>query len=471
MTATPRAWLVLRSASAPATRFPIRGAVTRIGRDADNDLIVEGQGSEAVSGHHLEIRLDGDAFRLIDLGSRNGTFVNGARVQDVPLPSPAEIHLGAGGIALGFELDVELPPAVEPTVPLSRAMAAAAAAPAARPTRQDAIVSAAVLEARQARHQGLTDQTGAIMRRMLGTVVRRSSRKFKLTIGVLVAALAALSAGAFWRIRQLEAEQRDVEQHIHDLDALLERGTDDPRELDRLALQIDAYQQRAQSVQENILYRLGRFGRHEAFVQSEIKALLKEFGAEVYTVPAEFVDQVNRFLAGLQARERASVERLLGSGRADLELMRGIFAEMKLPPDLVFIALVESALERDSASAAGAAGPWQFTAPTARAYGMQVGGGVDERTDLRKSTAAAGRYIRDLILDFGAGSSVMLALAAYNVGPGRVRRAIQRVEDPIKQRNFWYLYRVRALPAETRQYVPKIIAAIIVGRHPERFGF
>jgi membrane-bound lytic murein transglycosylase D len=102
---------------------------------------------------------------------------------------------------------------------------------------------------------------------------------------------------------------------------------------------------------------------------------------------------------------------------------------------------------------------------------LRVDAVVDERTDLRRSTAAAGRYIRELILEFGAGSSVMLALAAYNTGPARVKRAIQRVEDPIRQRDFWYLYRVRALPIETRQYVPKIVAAIIVGRNPERFGF
>jgi membrane-bound lytic murein transglycosylase D len=108
---------------------------------------------------------------------------------------------------------------------------------------------------------------------------------------------------------------------------------------------------------------------------------------------------------------------------------------------------------------------------TARAYGLKVNGNLDERFDIDKSTLAACRYIRHLILEFGSGHSVMLALAAYNSGPTRVKRAIRKVDDPIRQRDFWYLYRSRALPRETREYVPKIIAAIIIGRSPERFGF
>jgi membrane-bound lytic murein transglycosylase D len=225
-------------------------------------------------------------------------------------------------------------------------------------------------------------------------------------------------------------------------------------------------------VQENILYRLGTLGRHEAFVQSEIKRLMKDFGAETYSIPPEFVSEVTRFITQLEERDRANVERVLARRRADVDVMRQILVDQKLPADLVFIVLVESVLRLDASSAAGAVGPWQLTPVTARGYGLRVDDVVDERTDLRKSTLAASRYIRDLILEFGSGSSVMLALAAYNVGPGRVKRAVQRVvEDPIKQRNFWYLYRVRALPVETRQYVPKIVAAIIIGRNPERFGF
>jgi len=461
MPSPPRAWLVVRSGAAAATRLRLRQGVTRIGRHAANDLVVEGPGSAAVSGHHLEIRVDADGYRLVDLDSLNGTFVDGQRVKEARLTSATVIKLGTTGPEIRFELAADEPSIVERT-----AMRTPDAA-----VSDDTFVSAAVREVRQARREGLSDQTGVIMRKMLGVAVRRSGRKLRLTVGLLVLVLVALSSAGYWRIRQLEGEKRDVDRHIHELDALLAAGSDNPEELDRLAVQIEAYQARAQAVQDSILYQLGTLGRHDAFVQAEIKRLMSDLGAEIYSVPPEFVEQVNRFIERFQDRDRAHVERVLGRGRADLDVMRGILTAQRLPADLVFIALVESGLELDSTSPAGAVGPWQFTAPTARAYGLRVDGQVDERTDLRKSTDAAARYIRSLILEFGSGSSVMLALAAYNVGPSRVRRAVRRVEDPIKQRNFWYLYRVRALPAETREYVPKIVAAIIVGRHSQRFGF
>jgi membrane-bound lytic murein transglycosylase D len=162
---------------------------------------------------------------------------------------------------------------------------------------------------------------------------------------------------------------------------------------------------------------------------------------------------------------------VLGEARRQLEIIRRVFQDQNLPPDLAFIVLVESAFISGDSSRAGAAGLWQFTPATARQYGLRVDSKVDERLNTRQATRAACRYIRELILDFGAGSSVMLALAAYNVGPGKVKHAIRTVNDPIRQRNFWYLYRIRALPAETRAYVPKVIAAMIIGRNPQRFGF
>jgi membrane-bound lytic murein transglycosylase D len=180
---------------------------------------------------------------------------------------------------------------------------------------------------------------------------------------------------------------------------------------------------------------------------------------------------VYRFIRQYEGPDKPHMERALGEAHQDIGLMRRIFEQDNLPPDLAYIPLVESALNTHSTSAAGAAGLWQFTPATARALGLKVGGGVDERLNAAKATHAASKYIRDLILDFGSGSSVMLALAAYNLGPSRVKVAIRKVNDPIKQRNFWYLYRVSAVPSETRAYVPKVIAVMIIGRHPQRFGF
>jgi membrane-bound lytic murein transglycosylase D len=151
--------------------------------------------------------------------------------------------------------------------------------------------------------------------------------------------------------------------------------------------------------------------------------------------------------------------------------MREVVEQNNLPGDLAYMALVESAFINGRTSRANAAGLWQFRPETAQHLGLVVSEELDERFDMEKSTHAAARYIRSLILEFGSGNSVMLALAAYNTGPTRVRRAVRKVKDPIKQRNFWYLYSTGALPRETRDYVPKIFAAIIIGRNPEEFEF
>jgi membrane-bound lytic murein transglycosylase D len=309
------------------------------------------------------------------------------------------------------------------------------------------------------------------MREMLGSAVRRSRKNLKAVIGALAVTLVAIIALGTWKIRTLQQEKIDIDQQILGVEAMLQEDGQSPEELEQLIARIEEYQARARELQDSVLYQLSSGGKQDAFIQAEIKTLMRDFGAETYSIPPEFTEQVQRFIEQFQERDRRNVERALGRSRADLEVMRTVFQERNLPPDLAYIVIVESAFHPQSVSTAGAAGHWQFTAETARAYGMRVDEKVDERLDLRKSTQAASRYIRDLILEFGAGTSVMLALAAYNHGPTAVRRVIRKVDDPIKQRNFWYLYRARALPVETRQYVPKIIAAIIIGRNPERFGF
>jgi len=269
----------------------------------------------------------------------------------------------------------------------------------------------------------------------------------------------------------LKREKRAIDAHIQQLEAELQKtsgGTD----IDRLLSQLVDYQSQAESLQRSLLYRLGGVHAEGDFVTRELRSLMAELGAEVYSIPPDFIERVNHYIEQDQGPERPLVSRALSQASGQLQTIRWILQEEQLPADLAYIPLVESALATDQASPAGAVGPWQFTKATAKAYGLRVDGQVDERKDLVKSTRAVCQYLRDLILDFGAGSSVMLALAAYDSGTAKVKQAVTRtVRDPIKQRNFWYLYRARALPLETREYVPKVFAAILIGRNPHHFGF
>jgi soluble lytic murein transglycosylase-like protein len=466
------AWLVRKSGPLAGTRHPVRDEVTRVGRSPENDVVIAEAG--IVSAHHLEISKQGDDYRIRDLNSTNGTFLNGDRVADAVLENPCTIRLGADGPELAFLIEearaldlnqtiVAPPVLVAPDIAVTQAAVAAVGA-------HEELLSEAIARARAARRMGTGDSTVVIMREMLDAALGRTSRKFKAVIAVLLCALIGVSAFGYWKIYGLKRDKRKIDDQIQQIEAMLAKAGQNATQTDQLIDQLDQYQDQARALQSNLLYRVGNWQREES-VKREIKALMAEFGAETYSIPPEFQEQVNLFIQQYQGPNRPHMQRALGKSRKDMDVMRRIFEQNSLPPDFTYIVLVESGLSRDDVSSAGAAGFWQFTPPTAKAYGLKVNATVDERLDVQKSTRAACKYFRDLILDFGSGSSVMLALAAYNLGPAKVKSAVRKVSDPIKQRNFWYLYRVRAVPPETRQYVPKVIAVMIIARNPNSFGF
>jgi len=296
-------------------------------------------------------------------------------------------------------------------------------------------------------------------------------KRYRLTMGVLICVLAVVGLYAYGGIARVQNRETGIDGQILQLESSRASGGVDYLQVGRLIDLLVDYETRARALQKSIAMQIDDPGVQEHFVKLEIDDLMKEFGAEEFNVPPEFLVDVNRFIRRLQQEDHSLMARALVSQRAELDRMREILRRDHLPEDLAFIVLVESGFQSASESSEGAAGPWQFTEGTARSYGMRVTDGVDERLDISKSTGAASRYLRDLILDFGTGSSVMLALAAYNSGPEKVRRAVRGVKDPIKQRNFWHLYLNRTLPAETLEYVPKVIAAVIIGRNPGFFGF
>jgi membrane-bound lytic murein transglycosylase D len=154
------------------------------------------------------------------------------------------------------------------------------------------------------------------------------------------------------------------------------------------------------------------------------------------------------------------------SGRYE-EMIRAKLRARGMPEDLLYLSMIESGFNTNAKSRVSAVGLWQFMAPTARDYGLRVDSYVDERRDPERSTDAALRYLTDLHKQFGAW---YLAAAAYNTGQGRVERVMKRVTGRRKggDGDFW---RIRhALPRETREYVPQMVAAALVAKEPHKHG-
>jgi len=181
-------------------------------------------------------------------------------------------------------------------------------------------------------------------------------------------------------------------------------------------------------------------------------------------LPLEMNDRVEAWISYFQnvipERFQLYLERM---GRFE-PMIRRKLSEQEMPQDLIYLSLIESGMNANAYSRAAAVGLWQFIRGTARLYGLEVSFWVDERRDPEKATEAALRYLSDLHDEFG---SWYLAAAAYNGGPGRIRRGLARRSDA----TFWDLADARLLRSETRNYVPKLIAAAIIGHDPERYGF
>jgi pSer/pThr/pTyr-binding forkhead associated (FHA) protein len=447
-------------------------ATIRIGRAPDNDLVVDGADSATVSLYHAAISKDSTSCQVRDLDSTNGTWVNGERITEAEISPPAIIRLGSQGPEFALVLEDAAPAELDRTLEVlpSGAPRILAVDPAPE-SAYESLLSSAVARARRMRAHGVGGQTMTIMRGLVEQALRQTHRRFRIIRYSLLAALVVVSGLAIWKITALKREKSAIDTHIRQIETELAKSSA-ATDIDTLLSQLSDYQNQGESLQRTLLYRLGA-GHYEGdFVTRELRAVMAEFGAEVYSIPPDFLDRVNHYIEQDQGADRPLVASALSQSGNQIETIRQILQKEQLPPDLAYVPIVEGSLETGQASPAGAVGPWQFTPATAKAYGLRVDGKIDERKDLVKSTRASCKYLRDLILDFGNGSSVMLALAAYNSGTSTVKQAVSKtVRDPIKQRNFWYLYRARALPHETREYVPKVFAAILIGRNPQHFGF
>jgi membrane-bound lytic murein transglycosylase D len=203
------------------------------------------------------------------------------------------------------------------------------------------------------------------------------------------------------------------------------------------------------------------------YIEREVRRLLLRFGAdspqEAYLTT--FVNQVELFIDYYRGQQREFFERSYGRKHKYWPIIEEIFESKNIPAELGYMALVESGFNPRARSHANARGLWQFIPGTGKRYQLRQ---VDDFYDVRKATEAASEYLLDLIGIFGS-PSFLLATAAYNAGEGRIQGCLRKLDDPFLKRSFWEIR--SCLARETQEYVPRIMAAVVIGSDPTRFGF
>ena len=299
-----------------------------------------------------------------------------------------------------------------------------------------------------------------------------------------VVTLIALSEEHF-KAGQRELEQGHVEGARLEFDkavnVLLESsygGRTEPRvreHFDRLVDRISAYEVKALAEGDGFTEK-----KYEPASIDELLAMSATLAPEpspeveqavqtdpvIHDVPIPLNARVMAFIQLFQGRLRDFIQEGLERGSKYLPMIQNVFRAEGLPLDLAYIPLVESAFKPNALSRAKAKGVWQFMRGTGVENGLQQDWYIDERSDPEKATVAAAKYLNTLVKMFDG--DWHLALASYNGGPGRVQRALKNSRTS----DFWALSaKPRALPRETRDYVPMILAAIVIARNPAQYGF
>jgi membrane-bound lytic murein transglycosylase D len=184
----------------------------------------------------------------------------------------------------------------------------------------------------------------------------------------------------------------------------------------------------------------------------------------IFDLPVTYNKKVAGWISFFQTRGKTFFRNWLEKSTKYMPLLQSELKKAGLPTDLAYMVMIESGFSATAVSTAQAVGPWQFIESTGKGYGLQKNWWLDERRDIKKSTQAAIRYLKDLKQEFG---SWYLVAASYNMGENGLRRQIKKYGTS----DYWELVRRNALPKETQDYVPKILAALMIAKAPNLYGF
>jgi pSer/pThr/pTyr-binding forkhead associated (FHA) protein len=303
-------------------------------------------------------------------------------------------------------------------------------------------------------------------------------RKYFILFGIVIVLLCAgiiWFADGYFSYKHQFSKARALKNQVASFDQLFERARmQDKNDSSKLVVLYKKLQ-KVQSEFDSVKAKLDLKDQQKIYsdtVELFLDEVMAELNEKNYTIPQHMLERVKYYINLFTTEKRKSTEILLRRREIYFDEIENIFKQKSVPAILGYVAMQESLLDTNILSTAGAVGMWQFMESTGLRFNLVIKGSTDERLDWRKSTLAAANYFRSLLLLFGDGRGALLAIAAYNAGEDKIRKALDNVEDPVRDRDFWYLYRTSSILAtETREYVPQVLARIIIDRNPELYGF
>ncbi len=459
----------------------------RVGTSGDCDVRYDLERDPEVGRYHAAVVMKENAYHVLDLGQVGGVWVNGERVQSQPLRGGDRIRFGGEG---GPEAEVAIVFDANYDAAKDAARMVEAFKGKTRETSAIRLVTAAAERVAEERVKAGGTKSRRTMEVMantmheVGDLMRTQTRKrwvkiVTIVVGVAAVIIAGLSITLYVKQRQIN-QLLDAKSHFDDQIKAIQVQMDATRDTAQLAVLERQLNEKTASA-ELTLSKIASKDQQKAAevaesgdeLDREIRNILKQFDAETYAVPPIFKERVAYHIE--QLRKSGPTARIIY--RRKVKYWPQITAEFKaleLPEAMAYVAWTESQFDPMAKSGAGARGMWQMTRTTAQSLGLRVDGAVDQRTDVSLQTRAATKYLAGLLAEFGE-DAFMLAMASYNKGENGVRRVLRQVSRTPggfkkSKRDFWHLYRLKLLPEETREYVPKILAAAIVCSNPQKYG-
>lgn len=484
--------------------------VVRIGRASDCDVRFDAARDPKVSNHHAEFLYEDGRWFVVDTASTNGTIIEGKRVGKAPLRQGEEVQIGAGGPLVRVEFDAQEGmggamkteavslqdlskylkskplPRIDETSELSAISSGLRESADTHTAKLAELAAKRVAEERAKKGGQPSGQTLKIMASTLRQVQQRtkaSTRKNWVKVVLAVAGVAAVVVAVMSVVivrqrRQIEQLVKQKERIDKEITAVQEE-MDNESDPDRLAALEEKYNALSGNAQQT-LETLGKSDKKKAAEEAnkgdeldrQIRDILTKFDAGTYAVPPVFKDRLKYHIDVLKSS--SNLKYIYKRKQKYWPTILKEFGALGLPEEMAYIAWAETQFDPKARSPVGAAGMWQMTKDKARDFHLRVDGDVDERYDPVKETHAAAQLLANLLAEYGS-DSFMLAMASYNRGESGVRRVLHQVaQEPggfrKEKRDFWHLYRLKKLPEETREYVPKVLAAAIVSSDAKKIG-